>query len=212
MANEHSEEYIGAIHRLQEGSSAPLRLSVLRNHFHFSLISVHEMVQKLSDRGLLEYKPYSGVTLTDTGRNMAVNLIRRHRIWERFLTDRLDVALDQAHELAGSLEHAAPDWVTERLLQMLSEADHSPKRTSVLLQEEVQEGKRLVEQKSGAYRLVRISPEQVNILRLLEKLEIRPGASILKKGDNFEKTSLEVNGKAISLVEEALESLWVVEE
>ncbi len=120
------EDYLGAIFRLQRGGGLPLPLGELQELFGFSPISIHEMVQKLVQRGLAEYLPYKGVLLTPIGYDLAASLVRRHRIWECFLANELQVSIGEAHHLAGDLEHAAPDWITERLFNHLGQPSSCP--------------------------------------------------------------------------------------
>ena len=77
--------------------------------------SVTDMVQRLAEKDLLTYKPYRGVTLRDTGRHHAVMVIRRHRLWECFLVEKLGFAWDEVHPLAEELEHIQSDALTDRL-------------------------------------------------------------------------------------------------
>ncbi|MDQ1428459.1 MAG: DtxR family transcriptional regulator, Mn-dependent transcriptional regulator, partial [Acidimicrobiaceae bacterium] len=77
------------------------------------------VVKRLADRGLVDYTPYRGVELTATGRRTAVAVIRRHRIVERFLSDMLGYAWNEADRLAPSFEHALPQEVEDRLFVAL---------------------------------------------------------------------------------------------
>jgi len=126
MNKDHVEEYLGAIFRLRGAGNVPLPLVRLQEYLHYSPISIHEMVQKLERNSLLLYTPYRGVVLTKAGERIAAALVRRHRIWERFLTDRLAISSDAAHELAGKLEHAAPELVTDRLAILLGDPSQCP--------------------------------------------------------------------------------------
>src|SRR6476619_4362963 len=76
-------------------------------------------VKRLAERGLLDHRPYRGVELTVTGRRSAVAAIRRHRIVERFLSDMLGYAWNEADRLAGSFEHDLPQEVEDRLFVAL---------------------------------------------------------------------------------------------
>ena len=76
-------------------------------------------VKRLAERGLLDHRPYRGVELTVTGRRAAVAAIRRHRIVERFLSDMLGYAWNEADRLAGSFEHDLPQEVEDRIFQAL---------------------------------------------------------------------------------------------
>src|SRR5512145_2030790 len=126
MQLERAEEYLAGIYRLRAAAGTPLPLSQLTEYFNFSPVSVHEMVVKLGNQGWATYHPYQGVTLTADGEAIAVALVRRHRLWERFLTDKLEIPWEEAHEIAERLEHAASEHVTERLARFLGEPESCP--------------------------------------------------------------------------------------
>lgn len=118
--------YMGAIYRLRETCGNEVPLPEIQKYFGFTLISIHEMIQKLHNDGYVNYARYHGVTLTDKGEQVALALLRRHRIWERFLADELHIPADQVHTIACSLEHAAPEAVTERLAGRLGQPEACP--------------------------------------------------------------------------------------
>jgi DtxR family Mn-dependent transcriptional regulator len=126
MSSQAIEMYIGGIFRLRESPSDPVTLRELHNYFHFSPISIHEMVTKLDTLGLLTYRPYKGVFLTEEGEIIAASLIRRHRLWECFLVDALHFEPGEVHNLADRLEHAAPEEVTDRLSEFLGHPEACP--------------------------------------------------------------------------------------
>jgi len=126
MAQQHAEEYLGAVFRLRKGPEDPLPLPRLKSYFGFSPISIHEMVLKLEEQGYMVYIPYRGVLLSQAGEQVAAALVRRHRIWERFLTDILAIPAENVHQVANQLEHAAPELVTERLSLLLGQPDACP--------------------------------------------------------------------------------------
>ena len=126
MNTNHVEEYLGAIYRLRENPDNPLPLPHLQDYLHYTLISIHEMVRKLEKEAYITYSPYHGVILTAKGEQVASALVRRHRIWERFLADTLAIPWDATHTLAGQLEHAAPELVTERLAQLMGDPESCP--------------------------------------------------------------------------------------
>ena len=67
--------------------------------------SVTDMIKKLSEKNYADYKKYQGVTLTKEGRFVATNIIRKHRLWEVFLVEKLNFSWDEVHEVAEHLEH-----------------------------------------------------------------------------------------------------------
>ena len=88
--------------------------------------TVTATVKRLADRGLVDHRPYHGVSFTPTGRRLAVGAIRRHRIVERFLADMLGYAWNEADRLAPTFEHDLPDEVVDRLFVALNRPDTCP--------------------------------------------------------------------------------------
>jgi DtxR family Mn-dependent transcriptional regulator len=119
------EHYLKAIYELG-GKEQPVSLSALARELSISQVSTNEMVKKLTEREMVTYKPYRGVTLTPAGRARALAVTRRHRLWERFLTDFLGLSWDQVHQEACSLEHATSPLVEERLAQFLGWPETCP--------------------------------------------------------------------------------------
>lgn len=88
--------------------------------------TVTTMVKGMAQRGLLSYRPYAGVQLTEDGRRVATRVLRRHRILELFLVRVMDLDWSEVHEEAERLEHAASDRVVERMSEMLGHPDRDP--------------------------------------------------------------------------------------
>jgi len=106
--------YLVTIVRLRTNGQ-PVPLSQLAETLSVSSVSVNEMCHKLQDDGLLVYRPYKGASLTKEGERRAFHILRRHRLWEVFLVDKLGFDYEQAHEAACQLEHATPDQVADQL-------------------------------------------------------------------------------------------------
>ncbi|MCU0521187.1 MAG: metal-dependent transcriptional regulator [Anaerolineae bacterium] len=186
MRQERVEEYLGAVYRLREDADAPVPLSRLTEYFGFSPVSVHEMVQKLEEEGWVHYHPYRGVTLSGVGLAAAMAVLRRHRLWERFLTDKLALPWDEAHEAAGDLEHAATEEVTERLATFLGEPDACPHGAPIPPQVQSASEICLCSLPVGAEaRVSRIAPETPERLRLAAAWQLTPGRDlrVLAQGD-----------------------------
>ncbi len=98
------EEYLEAIYKLQQ-EEHPVRSSLLASHLRISPASITEMVKKLADAGLVYRSSDSGICLTEEGERQALQLVRKHRLAERFLTDVLGISWDKAHEEACKFEH-----------------------------------------------------------------------------------------------------------
>jgi len=203
------EDYLGAIYRLQQSAETLLPVSELQEFFEFSPISIHEMVQKLESLGLAEYQPYRGVKLTEKGSESAQSLVRRHRIWEVFLADELHVPMGEAHQLAGDLEHAAPDWITERLFEHLGEPDFCPHGSKIGDLAAPSSEIRLEGFLVGQPMVVtKIYPEKKIVLEQASNLGLIPGKRItlLIKNENESRVLLE--NKEEILTGDILNCIW----
>lgn len=119
------ENYLKAVLHLSEG-----KLSVSTNEIAQKLntkaSSATDMVQKLSDKGLVYYRKYKGSQLTSKGEKLALAVLRKHRLWEVFLVDHLGFKWDEIHELAEQLEHIQSDKLIERLDAFLNYPQFDP--------------------------------------------------------------------------------------
>jgi DtxR family Mn-dependent transcriptional regulator len=84
------------------------------------------MIKRLAEREMVVHTPYKGVELTDLGLRRALNVVRRHRLWERFLVDHLEIAWEQVHDMACRLEHATSDDLSESLSRFLAHPAFCP--------------------------------------------------------------------------------------
>lgn len=182
MATQSVEEYLEAIYRLEE-EATPVATSRLAERLGISPASVSEMVKKLAQRGLVTYQPYKGATLTPEGRKKALSLVRRHRLWERFLTDILGMDWHLVHEEACRLEHAASDEVVERVAKVLDRSETCPHGRPVPSQtgETAAEVVRpLTELEPGKEALVQyVADEGEDFLRYLGELGLVPEAVVV---------------------------------
>jgi DtxR family Mn-dependent transcriptional regulator len=193
IVRESEEEYLGAIYRLRDRDHKPLPLSRLSTFFHYSPVSVHEMIQKLVNQGTVIYHPYYGVTLTDQGEEIARALLRRHRLWERFLTDTLNIPWEDAHEIADRLEHASTNLVTERLSSFLGNPDSCPHGESIPPAQNTDDLCLNNVPPGSVVKITRISPETPGLLHRVQDLELLPGyqISVLAQSNNYTKVSCE---------------------
>lgn len=88
--------------------------------------SVTDMLKKLADKMLINYIPYQGVTLTTTGEKIAINIIRKHRLWEFFLVEKLNFKWDEVHEMAEEMEHISSNELIDRLDKFMDYPKYDP--------------------------------------------------------------------------------------
>lgn len=106
------ENYIKAIYALADGNGNSVSTNAIADAMETKASSVTDMIKKLAAKKLVTYKKYQGVTLTKQGNQLAVVIIRKHRLWECFLVDKLKFSWDEVHEIAEQLEHIkSPDLV-----------------------------------------------------------------------------------------------------
>lgn len=123
---EDSEEmYLKSLHELGR-TLDPVPVTALAERLGITTVSASEMVRRLQRRKLLRHQPYKGVRLTTDGELRARAVLRRHRLWERFLTDQLGLGWAEAHDAACHLEHVVNDRVTNALDDFLEHPDSCP--------------------------------------------------------------------------------------
>ena len=118
MPNVSTEDYLKAVLKLR-GQGERVTTSALASHLDVADASVTDMVKKLSSKKLLRYRPYRGVELTDAGQRLAITMMRRHRLWEMFLTRFLAYTWDEVHDEAELLEHVTSEKMEHRIDQAL---------------------------------------------------------------------------------------------
>lgn len=114
-----SQNYLKVIWGLQEWSDAPVTTSALAAKLAVQLSTVSDALSRLAAQGLIEREPYGPVALTESGRSYAIQMVRRHRLIETFLVQLLGYRWDQVHDEAESLEHAASDFLVDRIDERL---------------------------------------------------------------------------------------------
>lgn len=207
---ERVEEYLGAIYRLRVTSEAPVPLSALGEHFSFSPVSIHEMIQKLSQRGWIKYYPYRGVTLTEQGEAVAIALLRRHRLWERFLTDVLQIPWAAAHDIAGALEHAAPELVTERLAKLLGDPASCPHGEPIPPSANPYIDHCLSSAPLGVLgRVTRIAPESAELLRAVQGWGLLPGSRVSIVEQQETAVIVQLEDRLVCVPQESAGAIWV---
>jgi len=116
MRNRAEEDYIKAIYELTvERNIELIKANELSERFNYTDQSVNEMIKRLDAKKLVAFYPYRGVELTQKGKNIAIKMIRAHRLWEVFLTMKLGFSWESVHEDAEMLEHASSDELLNKL-------------------------------------------------------------------------------------------------
>lgn len=112
------ENYIKAIYRLQD-EDGTVSTNELAHELRTKPASVTDMMKKLKLKKLLHYRPYQGFRLTAEGNKVALGIIRRHRLWEYFLAEKLKFSWDEVHAVAEDLEHVSSRKLIDKLDEFL---------------------------------------------------------------------------------------------
>ncbi len=124
--SESVQMYLVTIARLRMNGN-PVPLSQLADDLSISPVSANEMCRKLQDHGLVIYRPYKGASLTPEGERRAYYILRRHRLWEVFLVNKMGLDYDQSHDIACQLEHATSELLADRLDAFLGRPAVNPR-------------------------------------------------------------------------------------
>ena len=114
------ENHLKSIFHLSSDPELGVSTNSIADDLNTKASSVTEMLKKLSDKNLIVYKKYHGAQLTEKGRKTALNIIRKHRLWEVFLVDKLNFKWDEVHEIAEQLEHIQSKKLTNELDKFLN--------------------------------------------------------------------------------------------
>ncbi|WP_111706802.1 metal-dependent transcriptional regulator [Lutibacter citreus] len=109
------ENYIKAIYSIEIHTGKSVSTNKIAENLKTKASSVTDMIKKLSDKKLVDYEKYKGVTTTSEGKKRAIKVVRKHRLWEVFLVDKLNFNWDEVHEIAEQLEHIESDELITRL-------------------------------------------------------------------------------------------------
>lgn len=177
--------------------------------------TVTAMVKTLERSGLLLYEPYSGVRLSDEGRKAATHVVRRHRLIELFLVEKLGFDWSEVHEEAERLEHAMSDKLIDRLDEMLGYPRFDPHGDPIPdasgATQEVS-WLRLSDCPAGAsFTIARVSDQDEDFLRFVERHGLKPGARIEIQSRDIQADAITVvpeDRPAITIGSEAAAKLW----
>ena len=121
------ENYIKAIYKLQAlNESTGVSTNDLSRHLKNTAASVSDMLKRLSLKKLIQYRKYRGVMLTAKGEKIALAVVRKHRLWEVFLTEKLHFAWDEVHDIAEQMEHIKSEELVKRLDRYLGHPKVDP--------------------------------------------------------------------------------------
>lgn len=212
----HSEEnYIKAIFHLASGPIEVISTNAIAEKMETKPSSVTDMMRRLSEKGLVHYKKYQGVSLTPLGTKTALSIIRKHRLWEVFLVEKLGFTWDEVHEIAEQLEHIKSEKLIDKLDELLDfpkfdpHGDPIPDKNGEFMEHDNQ----LLGQLpigSGAL-CVGVKDSSAVFLRFLDKNNIALGnkMKILEKEEFDNSVRILINERELHISQQIASNLYV---
>ncbi|MFA4843896.1 MAG: metal-dependent transcriptional regulator [Candidatus Margulisiibacteriota bacterium] len=214
MLTKTKEDYLEIIFHLEsEGKTAATK--EIASHLNISGASVSEHLKKLAQEGLIKHAPYQGAELTARGKKIALDVVRRHRLSERLLTDKLGVKWSEAHSEAHKLEHDISKVVGEKMYKMLGEPATCPHGNPIpdangRIKEEPSQP--LVDfARHDRLKIVKITDEEPKLLCYLATLGLMPRTQIRveQKAPFNGPVMVKVGNAVYALGRKIAESIWV---
>lgn len=176
------ENYLKAIYHLSDAGKIAVSTNALADNMNNKAASVTDMIKRLSGKGVISYEKYHGVNVSEKGKRAALKVIRKHRLWETFLVDKLNFNWDEVHEVAEQLEHIQSPLLIEKLDSFLGHPSVDPHGHPIPDKDgKIQEVKQMplanipTGRKASVYSVRDGSPE---FLRYLSKIGISIGTSL----------------------------------
>jgi DtxR family Mn-dependent transcriptional regulator len=209
------ENYIKVIYHLSLVSPKGVNTNAIAGMLDTKASSVTDMLKKLSEKELVSYQKYQGVTLTDKGFYSAKMIVRKHRLWEVFLVDKLNFSWDEVHEIAEELEHIKSENLINKLDAFLDfpsfdphgdpipNADGEIKKINKLLLSETELNKE--------YQCVGVKDSSSEFLQYLDKQKIALGSKIkVKEKESFDDTLLvQIDSRDLTISNKIANNLYV---
>ena len=196
MVSDAVQDYAKALYALESRGTDAVTTNALAERLGVTPASASAMLKKLSTRGLVDHAPYHGVTLTDDGRRLALEVLRRHRLLELYLAEHLGVPWDRVHDEAEALEHALSRDLEARIAAKLGDPTHDPHGDPIPAADltiDETETRSLSSLRAGDRgRFVRVSDADPAMLRYLDDRGVRIG-------DRFEVVEVQPFGGPLSV-------------
>jgi DtxR family Mn-dependent transcriptional regulator len=209
------ENYLKAIFHLTTVADAEISTNAIAEMMDTKASSVTDMLKKLAEKDLVNYKKYQGVSLTDKGRLSAKMIVRKHRLWEVFLVEKLHFSWDEVHDIAEQLEHIKSEQLINKLDDFLGNptedphGDPIPNAKGQIISIEKQLLSELSENQIGI--CVGVKDSSSEFLKYLDKQEISLGSKmeIISKESFDMSLMIKVDSKELTISNKIASNLFV---
>ena len=209
------EDYLKAIYHKTTANARVVSTTLLAEEMGAKPSSVTDMVQRLSEKSLVIYQKYKGAKLSDTGNTKALSIIRKHRLWEVFLVNKLHFSWDQVHDIAEQLEHIQSEALTDRLASFLGHPKTDPHGDPIPTKEgNIQSQKKTLLNQAPLHTpcvCVGVEDSSAPFLQFLDKFNIGLGAAIeVKEKEVFDGSLLvSIAGKEQRISKQIAQNLYI---
>ncbi|BDB56171.1 metal-dependent transcriptional regulator [Flavobacterium ammonificans] len=209
------ENYIKVIYHLSSSTPKGVNTNAIAIVLNTKASSVTDMVKKLSEKNLVSHQKYYGVTLTETGLREAKMIVRKHRLWEVFLVEKLGFSWDEVHDIAEELEHIKSEKLTNKLDAFLGFPNTDPHGDPIPDQKgEIRKINKSLLSEVAHQKLflcVGVKDSSVEFLQYLNKQKITLGSHIkvLEKESFDNSIVIELDGKELTISNKIATNLYV---
>ena len=208
LATAAEEEYLQTIYWLEE-AGLPITGANIARAMQLSAPTVHEMVGRLEADGYVARNEDKSLAFTESGRNHATQIVRRHRLIERFLTDVLGIPWDEVHEEAERLEHAMSPVLEERMLAAIGDAKTCPHGHPIIAGGR-EPGVPLADVEQGAtLRVLRFENEAEDVLHYLKEVGLHPGLEGTLAAAGEDEVAIDANGSHLVVTRSVAQTVSV---
>ena len=187
------ENYLKVIHRLSEATLEDISTNAVAEQMQTKAASVTDMLRKLADKGWVNYQKYQGVRLSPTGEKIALSIVRKHRLWELFLVEKMGFNWDEVHDIAEQLEHIESDDLVNKLDEYLGvpktdpHGDPIPSKDGILPELDYSQLSEIKANKTC--KLMGVAQDSAVFLQLLTKLNLSLGAKLdIQEVNEFDRS------------------------
>lgn len=210
------ENYLKAIFKISEDHSGEAGTNELATDLSVKPASVTEMLKKLKEKKLVNYEKYGKIQLTKTGKTLAIDVVRKHRLWETFLYDKLGFNWDEVHEIAEEMEHIRSKKLIEKLDQFLDFPKYNPHGDPIPNVDGIfkkQSQKSLTEAAVGEKcKMVAVKDNSGTFLRYVADLGLglEDEINVISRHDFDGLTTIEIKNKVVSVSQKFTDNIFVV--
>jgi DtxR family Mn-dependent transcriptional regulator len=209
------ENYLKTIYHLTIISDSEISTNAIAEKMETKASSVTDMLKKLAEKDLVNYKKYQGVSLTEKGKLSAKMIVRKHRLWEVFLVEKLDFSWDEVHDIAEQLEHIKSEKLINKLDDFLGNPTEDPHGDPIpdvngrIIKIEKQLLSELHENQMGI--CVGVKDTSSEFLKYLDKQEIALGSKIeIISKESFDLSlKIKVDNKDLTISNKIASNLFV---